>query len=34
MAGRLGVRIEDNVLIEGKKGVTITDTPKEFGWWA
>jgi len=31
--GRLGVRIEDNVLVEGKKGVEITDTPKEFGWW-
>lgn len=33
MRGRLGVRIEDNVLIEGKEGVAITDTPKEFGWW-
>jgi Xaa-Pro aminopeptidase len=31
--GKLGVRMEDNVLIEGKKGVEITDTPKEFGWW-
>ena len=31
--GRLGVRIEDDVLMEGKKGVAITDTPKEFGWW-
>jgi Xaa-Pro dipeptidase len=31
--GDLGVRIEDNVLIEGKKGVATTDTPKEFGWW-
>ncbi len=31
--GRLGVRIEDDVLIEGKKGVVTTDTPKEFGWW-
>jgi len=31
--GRLGVRIEDDVLIEGKRGVAITDTPKEFGWW-
>jgi len=31
--GRLGVRIEDDVLIEGKEGVAITDTPKEFGWW-
>jgi len=31
--GRLGVRIEDDVLIEGKKGVAITTTPKDFGWW-
>ncbi len=33
MRGKLGVRIEDDVLIDGKKGVVITDTPKEFGWW-
>jgi Xaa-Pro aminopeptidase len=33
LPGRLGVRIEDDVLISGKKGVAITDTPKEFGWW-
>ncbi len=33
IAGRLGVRIEDDVLIEGSRGVAITDTPKEFGWW-
>jgi len=31
--GKLGVRIEDDVLIEGRRGVAITDTPKEFGWW-
>ena len=31
--GKLGVRIEDDVLIQGKKGVAITDAPKEFGWW-
>ena len=31
--GKLGVRIEDNVLIEGKKGVEITDVSKEYGWW-
>ena len=31
--GKLGVRIEDDVLIEGRNGVAITDTPKEFGWW-
>jgi len=30
---KLGVRIEDDVLIEGKQGVAITDPPKEFGWW-
>jgi Xaa-Pro aminopeptidase len=30
---RLGVRIEDDVLVDGKKGVAITDTPKEYGWW-
>jgi Xaa-Pro dipeptidase len=33
MRGKLGVRIEDDVLIEGRSGVAITDTPKEFGWW-
>jgi len=31
--GKLGVRIEDDVLIEGKKGVALTSTPKDFGWW-
>jgi len=31
--GKLGVRIEDDVLIGGRKGVAITDAPKEFGWW-
>ena len=31
--GKLGVRIEDDVLIEGNKGVAITNTPKDFGWW-
>ncbi|HKT21179.1 MAG TPA: M24 family metallopeptidase, partial [Nitrososphaerales archaeon] len=31
--GKLGVRIEDDLLIEGKKRVEITDVPKEFGWW-
>ena len=30
--GKLGVRIEDDVLMEGKRGVAISDTPKEFGW--
>jgi Xaa-Pro dipeptidase len=33
LRGKLGVRIEDDVLIDGRKGVAITDTPKEFGWW-
>ena len=33
IGGKLGVRIEDDVLIEGKKGAAITDTPKDFGWW-
>jgi Xaa-Pro dipeptidase len=31
--GKLGVRIEDDVLIDGRRGLAITDTPKEFGWW-
>jgi Xaa-Pro dipeptidase len=31
--GKLGVRIEDNVLVEGGKGEVLTRTPKEFGWW-
>lgn len=33
MRGKLGVRMEDNMLIEGRKGVEITHAPKEFGWW-
>jgi len=32
--GKLGVRMEDNVLIEGRRGLEITNTPKEFGWWS
>jgi Xaa-Pro aminopeptidase len=31
--GKLGVRIEDDILMGGRVGVAITDTPKEFGWW-
>jgi len=31
--GKLGVRIEDDVLIEGKNGTALTDAPKDFGWW-
>jgi len=33
MRGKLGVRIEDDVLIEGRNGVAITNIPKQFGWW-
>jgi len=31
--GKLGVRIEDDVVIEGVKGVVMTNAPKDFGWW-
>jgi len=31
--GKLGARVEDDVLIEGGKGVAMTMAPKEFGWW-
>jgi len=31
--GKLGVRIEDNVMIDGKKAIEITDPPKEYAWW-
>ena len=31
--GKLGVRIEDDVLMVGRKGEAITDAPKGFGWW-
>lgn len=33
LRGKLGVRIEDDVLIQGKKGEQVTKVPKEFGWW-
>jgi Xaa-Pro aminopeptidase len=33
IGGKLGVRIEDDVLVEGRRGVEITDPPREFGWW-
>jgi Xaa-Pro aminopeptidase len=33
LTGKLGVRIEDDVMIEGKKAVAITRPPKEYGWW-
>jgi Xaa-Pro aminopeptidase len=31
--GKLGVRIEDDVLVEGGRGRAMTNTPKELGWW-
>jgi Xaa-Pro dipeptidase len=31
--GKLGVRIEDDIIVNGKKGSAITDTPKDYGWW-
>lgn len=31
--GKRGVRIEDDVLMEGKSGRAITSVPKDFGWW-
>jgi len=33
LPGRLGVRIEDDVTIEGRKALEITGPPKEYGWW-
>ncbi len=30
---KLGVRIEDDVTVEGKRALVITDPPKEYGWW-
>lgn len=33
MPGRLGVRIEDDLTVEGARGAVITDPPKEYGWW-
>lgn len=33
LRGKLGVRIEDNLIIEGKRAAVTTDPPKEFGWW-
>jgi Xaa-Pro aminopeptidase len=33
LPGKLGVRIEDDVTIEGKRALAITDPPKEYGWW-
>jgi len=33
IGGKLGVRIEDDVLVEGKEGVAMTNAPKDFGWW-
>jgi len=33
LPGRLGVRIEDDVTIDGRRAVAITNPPKEYGWW-
>jgi Xaa-Pro aminopeptidase len=33
LPGRLGVRIEDNVTIDGKTALVTTNPPKEYGWW-
>jgi Xaa-Pro dipeptidase len=32
--GKVGVRMEDDVLIEDGSAVELTTPPKEFGWWA
>lgn len=31
--GKLGVRIEDDVAVEGTRARAITGPPKEYGWW-
>jgi len=33
LPGKLGVRIEDDVMVESKRALAITDPPKEYGWW-
>ncbi len=33
LRGKLGVRIEDDVLMENGRATEITTTPKDFGWW-
>jgi Xaa-Pro aminopeptidase len=33
LPGKLGVRIEDDVLVEKRRAVQISSPPKEFGWW-
>ncbi|MDA4114646.1 MAG: M24 family metallopeptidase, partial [Thaumarchaeota archaeon] len=34
LAGRYGIRIEDNVIVTpGGCEVTTRSVPKEFGWW-
>ncbi len=33
LRGKLGVRIEDDVLMHGGRAVEITSPPKEYGWW-
>lgn len=32
--GKLGVRLEDDVMVEKGRTLEITTPPKEFGWWA
>ena len=34
LRGKLGVRIEDDVLMEKGRAKEITTPPKEYGWWA
>ena len=33
LKGKLGVRIEDDVLMSGRVGEEITKVPKDYGWW-
>jgi Xaa-Pro aminopeptidase len=33
LRGKFGVRIEDDVLVKGGRGVTTTNPPKEYRWW-
>lgn len=33
LRGKLGVRIEDDVLVHDGRGDEVTDVPKDYGWW-
>jgi Xaa-Pro dipeptidase len=33
LRGKLGVRIEDDILVHDGKGDEVTDVPKDYGWW-